>query len=117
GNYADTAARSVLDVTLPDYTDGYAVTTAPGKFPPNALGLFDIGGNVSEWVNDWYSAVPADADAREVDPLGPAGGKEHVIRGSSFRSASITELRLTWRDGASNPRPDLGFRVARYAGP
>jgi len=117
GNYADTAARSVLDVTLPDYTDGYAVTTTPGKFPPDALGLFDIGGNVSEWVNDWYSAVPADADAREVDPPGPAGGKEHVIRGSSFRSASITELRLTWRDGASNPRPDLGFRVARYAGP
>lgn len=117
GNYADTAARSVLDVTLPDYTDGYAVTTAPGKFPPDALGLFDVGGNVAEWVNDWYSAVPADPDALQVDPLGPASGREHVIRGSSFRSASITELRLTWRDGASSPRPDVGFRVARYAAP
>lgn len=117
GNYADTAARSVLDATLPDYTDGYAVTTTPGRFPPDALGLFDIGGNVSEWVEDWYSAVPADSDALQVDSTGPASGREHVIRGSSFRSASITELRLTWRDGASGPRSDLGFRVARYAAP
>ena len=117
GNYADTAAKFTLEVTMPDYTDGYAVSVAPGKFPPTALGLFDIGGNVSEWVNDWYSAAPPETDAVQEDPTGPAGGKEHVIRGSSFRSASITELRLAWRDGASDPRPDVGFRVARYAAP
>jgi len=115
GNYADTAAKFTLEVIMPDYTDGYVVSVAPGKFPPNALGLFDIGGNVSEWVNDWYSAAPPETDAVQEDPTGPAGGKEHVIRGSSFRSATITELRLAWRDGAADPRPDVGFRVARYA--
>ncbi len=117
GNYADASARFTLDTTLPDYNDGYAVSVAPGKFPANALGLSDLGGNVSEWVNDWYSAAPPDSDAVSVDPVGPASGKEHVIRGSSFRSATITELRVAWRDGALDPRVDLGFRVARYANP
>lgn len=115
GNYADTAAHFTLEVTMPDYTDGYAVSAPPGKFAPNALGLFDTGGNVSEWVNDWYSAAPPESEAAQMDPIGPDTGKEHVVRGSSFRSASLTELRLAWRDGAADPRPDLGFRVARYA--
>jgi formylglycine-generating enzyme required for sulfatase activity len=91
------------------------VTAPPGKFPPNALGLFDMGGNVSEWVNDYYTAAPPESNAALEDPVGPAQGVSHVVRGSSFKSASITELRLAYRDGANAGRADLGFRVARYA--
>ncbi len=115
GNFADSAARFTLDSVLDNYTDGYAASVAPGKFPPSALGLYDMGGNVAEWVNDFYSAAPPDSDATLQDPTGPAQGKDHVVRGSSYRSASITELRLAYRDGASEGRVDLGFRVARYA--
>ena len=115
GNFADSAARFTLDAVLDNYTDGYAASVAPGKFPANALGLFDMGGNVAEWINDFYSAAPPDTDSALQDPTGPAQGKEHVVRGSSFRSASITELRLAFRDSASESRVDLGFRVARYA--
>ncbi len=116
GNYADTSARYTLDTIIADYTDGYVVSVAPGKFPANVLGLFDMGGNVAEWVGDWYSAAPLDSGDTQIDPIGPASGKEHVVKGSSFRSSTITELRLAYRDGAADPRVDLGFRVARYAG-
>ena len=115
GNFADAAARFTLDNVLDNYNDGYAASVAPGKFAPNVLGLYDMGGNVAEWVNDFYSAAPPDSDATLLDPLGPDQGKEHVVRGSSYRSASITELRLSYRDSAAEGRVDLGFRVARYA--
>ena len=115
GNFADAAARFTLDNVLDNYNDGYAASVAPGKFAPNVLGLYDLGGNVAEWVNDFYSAAPLDSDVIQQDPLGPDQGKEHVVRGSSFRSASITELRLSYRDSAAEGRVDLGFRVARYA--
>ena len=115
GNFADAAARFTLDNVLDNYNDGYAASVAPGKFVPTVLGLYDMGGNVAEWINDFYSAAPLDTDAALQDPLGPDQGKEHVVRGSSYRSASITELRLSYRDSAAEGRVDLGFRVARYA--
>jgi formylglycine-generating enzyme required for sulfatase activity len=115
GNFADLSGKNVLDVLLEGYDDGYPVTAPPGKFPANPLGLFDMGGNVSEWVNDYYTAAPPESNAALDDPVGPAQGISHVVRGSSFKSSSITELRLAYRDGANSARADLGFRVARYA--
>ena len=49
------------------------------------------------------------------DPTGPAEGEYHVIRGASWMHASVTELRLSYRDYGKDARPDLGFRIARYA--
>jgi formylglycine-generating enzyme required for sulfatase activity len=113
GNYADLTARLVVQDIVPDYDDGYAATAPVGKFPPNPLGLNDIGGNVAEWVNDYY-AVSIDALTTAVDPLGPTDGKQHVIRGSSWKQSSVTDLRLSARDFGDNQRNDVGFRVARY---
>lgn len=114
GNYADTAAVGLVDVTLSGYTDGYAASAPVASFAPNAVGLFDLGGNVAEWVNDVYSAAP-DGAGVETDPLGPQQGSAHVVRGSSWRDATITALRLSYRAAGTGPRDDLGFRVARYA--
>lgn len=113
GNYADHTGRIVLQDVIPDYDDGYAVSAPVGKFPPNTLGLYDIGGNVAEWTHDYYT-VSADASQVAVDPLGPAQGKHHVIRGSSWKQASVTDLRLSARDFGDVPRNDVGFRIARY---
>ena len=85
-----------------------------GSFPPNALGFFDLGGNVAEWVHDVYAIPPADAPL-ERTPSGPPRGELHVILGSSFLHGTVTELRLSYRDYGTKPRPDVGFRVARYA--
>ena len=94
--------------------DKYLASSPVAMFKANSLGLYDIGGNVSEWVNDYYSVIIT-GKSQNINPLGPATGKHHVIRGSSWRQNSITELRLSYRDYAQDKRSDLGFRVARYA--
>lgn len=113
GNYADASARLVVQDIVPAYDDGFAASAPVGKFAANALGLHDLGGNVAEWVHDYYT-VSVDASTVAVDPTGPDDGKQHVIRGSSWKNSSVTELRLSARDFGDNPRNDLGFRLARY---
>ena len=69
-------------------------------------------GNVSEWMNDHYSIeLPKQL---LTDPLGPEGGEYHVIRGSNYTHGRFSELRWTYRDYGAEPRPDVGFRIARY---
>ena len=113
GNYADKSAVGLVPTILPSYDDGYASTAPVGTFPANALGIHDGGGNVAEWVNDIYT-VPTPGQTKSViDPQGPEQGTHHVIRGSGWRHASITELRLSYRDFGTEPRTDIGFRLAR----
>lgn len=114
GNYADVTARLIVQDVIPEYDDGFAATAPVGKFPPNGLGLHDLGGNVAEWVHDYYT-VSADAGQVAVDPTGPAEGKQHVVRGSSWKQAGVTDLRLSARDFGDGARNDVGFRIARYA--
>jgi formylglycine-generating enzyme required for sulfatase activity len=114
GNYADVSAREQLGTALPDYDDGYPLTAPVESFPPNPLGLFNLGGNVAEWVHDIYAVRPEGSAVVERDPTGPKEGAYHVIRGSSFMDATVTELRLSYRDYGDEPRPDVGFRVARH---
>jgi formylglycine-generating enzyme required for sulfatase activity len=114
GNYADMTARLIVQDVIPDYDDGFAASAPVGKFPPNALGLQDLGGNVAEWVHDYYT-VSVDSSQTLVDPLGPADGKQHVIRGASWKQSGVTDLRLSARDFGEGARNDVGFRIARYA--
>jgi formylglycine-generating enzyme required for sulfatase activity len=114
-NYADRSAAGILQRTLPDYDDGYPATAPVDAFAANALGLFNLGGNVAEWVHDFYTVTPSVEGTLVRDPTGPAEGEYHVIRGASWMDATVTEIRLSYRDYGSDPRPDVGFRVARYA--
>jgi len=114
GNFADESARTLVPVVLQGYDDGYPATAPVGSYSPNALLMFDLGGNVAEWVHDLYAIPPADGPV-ERDPIGPEAGELHVILGSSFLHGSVSELRLSYRDYALKPRADVGFRIARYA--
>jgi len=114
GNFADARAVYLQGHVLPDYDDGYRVAAPVGSFAPNPLGFYDLGGNVLEWTSDFYTVYP-DATATTVDPTGPADGESHVIRGASWLTANIAELRLAWRDYGTSGRANLGFRIARYA--
>lgn len=95
------------------YDDGYWGPAPIGKFPPNAFGLIDMDGNVSEWVADcWhdnYTRAPADSSAW-MNP----GCAEHVIRGGSWGSAP-DQVRSAYRLSAPSDTRSarVGIRVAR----
>lgn len=113
-NLAGTEAGELVPARIPDLDDGFAVSAPVGSFPANDKGLHDLGGNVAEWIHDRY-AVPVAGASPVLDPLGPDRGGAHVIRGPSWRSGGLAEVRLAHRDQGEAGRDDLGFRLARYA--
>ena len=115
GNFADRTSGDILTSYMLNYDDGFVSTAPVGKFPANALGLHDGGGNVAEWVNDFYTVPTPGITTPVVDPRGPDRGSNYVIRGSSWKHAGITELRMSYRDYGLEARNDLGFRIARNA--
>jgi formylglycine-generating enzyme required for sulfatase activity len=115
GNFADASIADTLANTVPDYNDGNRASAPVGSFAARPLGFYDLGGNVAEWMHDYYAVYPDEAGKQVTDPLGPASGEHHVVRDSSWRQGTITELRLSYRDYSRVARPDLGFRIARYA--
>jgi len=114
GNFADQSAKAILPVVLSSYNDGYPITAPVASFAAFPLDIHDLGGNVAEWLNDYYEIKSAPERAVENDPTGPVDGQYHVIRGSSWRHASISELRTAYRDFGDQGRLDVGFRLARY---
>jgi formylglycine-generating enzyme required for sulfatase activity len=114
GNYADQSARVLVQDIIQDYDDGFPASAPVGSFAANTLGIFDMGGNVAEWVHDRYS-ITFDQQQTLTDPAGGAEGRQYTIRGSSWKSGLVSDLRLTGRFYGEAGRNDLGFRVARYA--
>jgi formylglycine-generating enzyme required for sulfatase activity len=114
GNYADEASAAITGRAIANYQDGFVVTAPVGSYAANRLSLFDMGGNVAEWTNDYYGLNSPQGGTVPVDPVGPSEGEYRVIRGSSWAHGTITELRLSYRDYGKDGRNDVGFRLARY---
>jgi sulfatase modifying factor 1 len=127
------AARGGLDATFPwgdqpvddrraNFSGGLGTTTPIGKYPPNGYGLFDMAGNVWQFlVDEWrpYSSAP------QKNPI--AGGNlfldgtaflrvktRRVIRGGSFAAAPVN-LWVEYRDShpPNGSRDFVGFRCAK----
>jgi formylglycine-generating enzyme required for sulfatase activity len=101
GNLADAAAARVPGIAanrvIANYDDGFETTSPVGSFPANELGLFDLCGNVHEWVSDNYS------------PISTSG----VLRGGGWNTFQDKNLYI----GSRNTQPPdfrdniYGFRV------
>lgn len=81
-----------------------------GKKAPNELGLYDMSGNLSEWVLDWYGDYSAEP---QTNPQGAAGGAAHVTRGGGFDSQP-KDCRVTVRGiGPDGRYITVGLRLAQ----
>ena len=98
GNFADAAwhEKYPKDGWLEGYSDGYLTTSPVGTFPANTFGLYDMGGNVWQWCEDWFNQKQ----------------EERVFRGGSWGNHGRDDLLLSRRQQHT---PDtrgnyIGFR-------
>lgn len=87
------------------------MTQPVGRLDGNPWGVYDLFGNVWEWLADYYGPY---ALGPKVDPSGPQSGQYRVVRGGSWRFGE-QYMTFSFRNNASpgSSEPDLGFRVVR----
>jgi sulfatase modifying factor 1 len=95
-------------------------TNPVASYPANGYGLYDMAGNVTEWVRDWYDSSYYQVSP-SVNPQGPATGDARSYRGGSFVSSTDPAsginltLRVAHRDSLQPyfSFVSIGFRCAR----
>lgn len=96
----------------------YGQTVGPdtvAKRLPNAFGLYDMAGNVAEWVNDWYDEYPKTVN--DSIYVGPAKGIYRIVRGGGW-SDKVTVLAPKEREklAPADVKATIGFRLVYSAG-
>jgi formylglycine-generating enzyme len=87
-------------------------TSKCGQYPPNGFGLFDMAGNVWEWVLDWYDARYY-ASSPPQNPTGPGEGPLRIVRGGGWLAADAAMLTCSHRHQVPSDTYSygIGFRV------
>ena len=95
-----------------EFDDGYVDTAPVGSYPSDGswCNVLDMGGNVQEWVADWYGDYPS---IQQVNPTGPPYGEYRVVRGGSwYLGPEATRCAYRVGDLPSGMTGDNGFRCA-----
>lgn len=100
--------------------DGYAGTAPALSYEPNGYGLYNVSGNVWEWVHDWFSRT-AYMDGPRVNPQGPATGERRSMRGGSYlcHKSYCNRYRVAARNSNTpdSSAGNIGFRCAADVAP
>jgi len=117
-NNADTVAW--YNLTVQAEMSGNQATQLAGSKQPNALGIYDMSGNVSEWCWDWFASYKDSyftTSAAGSNPIGPASGTERVRRGGAWSNA-VGNVRSVVRNSQAPGDATWvnGFRVVRGPG-
>lgn len=107
GNYF---AQDALETKPGEYRE---TTVEVGNFAPNPYGLYDMHGNVGEWVWDYYGSYPSE---EQTDPTGPDSGVFRVYRGGGWNDFA-KNMRSAYRATLEQDHKsfNLGFRLVRNA--
>jgi formylglycine-generating enzyme required for sulfatase activity len=116
-NVADQSFKRRYAGEIADCDDRFAATSPTGSFPPNRFGLYDMAGNVFQWVQDCYVDSYADAPS-DGSAVRDKEGCFRVLRGGSWIYRPV-DARAAGRFGViPGARNDsFGFRVARSLSP
>jgi len=99
------------------YDDNSGDKTHPvGLKKPNALGFYDMSGNVWEWTGDWYAETYYQKSARD-NPRGPSEGTDRVLRGGCWLDRALdcrTTIRFNFNP--ANGFKSIGLRLVRQLG-
>jgi len=116
-NYCDLNCDDCCGIPWADlqHDDGYADTAPVGSYPDGAspYGVYDLAGNVWEWVADWYDQGYYAISPAE-NPAGPSSGVQRVMRGGGiFEEAYYTRATMRRRFMPDVYSTSVGFRCAR----
>jgi len=100
-----------------EFDDGYVTTAPVGSFDPNDYGVYDMMGNVYEWVADWYDENYYNSSPPD-NPVGPQKGDKKVLRGGSWsNNPGFVRPSFRYSDNLSSRKDNIGFRCAKSLTP